>query len=85
MITPRQFVGLLPETFDPDYVERAVRPYLLSAEHVAERPALPLIDLALSKENAAPPHFWGCCTTDGSPTRRPTEPPSSSRPTTSAG
>src|SRR5438445_11960578 len=59
MITPRESVGLLPPAFDPDYIEHAVKPYLLSNEYLGERPALPLIDLALSKEDAAPPHFWG--------------------------
>jgi hypothetical protein len=59
MITPKELVGLLPPTFDPDYVDGAVVPYLQSGQYVGERPALPLIDLALSKENAAPPHFWG--------------------------
>ena len=59
MITPKELVGLLPPTFDPDYIDGAVVPYLLSSQSVGERPALPLIDLALSKENAAPPHFWG--------------------------
>jgi hypothetical protein len=59
MITPKELVGLLPPTFDPDYVEGAVVPYLLSSQYIGERPALPLIDVALSKENAAPPHFWG--------------------------
>jgi cytochrome P450 len=59
MITPKELVGLLPPTFDPDYVDGAVVPYLLSSQSMAERPTLPLIDLALSKENAAPPHFWG--------------------------
>ena len=59
MITPKELVGLLPPTFDPDYVDGAVVPYLLSSQYVAERPALPLVDLALSKGNAAPPHFWG--------------------------
>ncbi|MEU3302198.1 hypothetical protein ABZ729_20545 [Streptomyces sp. NPDC006678] len=59
MSTPHTWVGLLPPTFDPDYIERAVVPYLSSSEYVGERPALPMIDLALSKENAAPPHFWG--------------------------
>ncbi len=59
MITPKEWVGLLPPTFEPDYIERAVVPYLSSGEYVGERPTLPMIDLALSKENAAPPHFWG--------------------------
>jgi cytochrome P450 len=59
MITPNELVGLLPPSFDPDYIDSAVVPYLLSSEYVGERPMLPMIDLALSKENAAPPHFWG--------------------------
>ena len=59
MITPKELVGLLPPTFDPDYIDGAVVPYLLSSQSIGERPVLPLIDLALSKENAAPPHFWG--------------------------
>ena len=59
MITPKELVGLLPPTFDPDYIDGAVVPYLLSSQSIGERPVVPLIDLALSKENAAPPHFWG--------------------------
>jgi hypothetical protein len=59
MITPKELVGLLPPTFEPDYIDGAVVPYLLSGQYIGERPALPMIDLALSKENAAPPHFWG--------------------------
>ncbi|MFJ2379126.1 hypothetical protein ACIOZL_41540 [Streptomyces sp. NPDC087769] len=52
-------VGMLPPTFEPDHIRNAVRPFLLSSQGDGERPMLPLIDLALSKENAAPPHFWG--------------------------
>lgn len=59
MILPTEPAGLLPPAFDPQYVEHAVVPYLLSDQSTGERPALPMIDLALSKENAAPPHFWG--------------------------
>lgn len=60
MYTPREeLVGLFPPTFDSDYIDGAVVPYLLSGTYVGERPALPLIDLTLSKENAIPPHFWG--------------------------
>lgn len=59
MTTPHAWVGLLPPAFDADYIERAVVPYLSSSEYVSERPALPMIDFSLSKENAAPPHFWG--------------------------
>jgi hypothetical protein len=59
MIEPREPVTLLPPTFEQDYIEGAVGPYLLNGEYLAERPALPMIDFALSKENAVPPHFWG--------------------------
>jgi cytochrome P450 len=59
MYTPRGLVGLFPPTFDSDYIDGAVVPYLLSGTYLGERPALPLIDLTLSKENAIPPHFWG--------------------------
>ncbi|MFF3464615.1 hypothetical protein ACWCQN_23405 [Streptomyces sp. NPDC001984] len=40
MSTPHGWVGLLPPSFDPDYIERAVVPYLSSSEYVGERPAL---------------------------------------------
>jgi cytochrome P450 len=59
MIIPREIVGLLPPRFETDYVKGAVEPFLLTSEHLGERPSLPMIDLALSKENAVPPHFWG--------------------------
>jgi cytochrome P450 len=59
MIPPKDMVGLLPPTFEQDYIHGAVEPFRLSGEYIAERPALPMIDLALSKENAAPQHFWG--------------------------
>jgi len=50
---------LLPSTFDPAYVEGAVRPFLLSGAFVGERPLLPLIGLPLSKENAVSAHLFG--------------------------
>src|SRR3954453_23008346 len=56
---PRELLGLLPEAFDFDYINGAVLPFFLSGQYIAERPALPLIDLTLSKENAIPPHLWG--------------------------
>jgi cytochrome P450 len=52
-------VGLLPPTFPRDYVEGAVRPFLLSGRYVGERPTLPMIDLNLSKENATAAHLFG--------------------------
>jgi len=59
VITPKELVGQLPPTFEPDYIDGAVVPFLLSNQYIGERPALPMIDFALSKENAAPAHFWG--------------------------
>jgi sigma-54 dependent transcriptional regulator, acetoin dehydrogenase operon transcriptional activator AcoR len=54
-ITPRADelpIGLMPPTFDVDYVAGAVEPFFLSAGNTGETPTLPMIDLALSKEQA---------------------------------
>ena len=51
--------GLVPDSFDPEYVAGAVAPFLLSGTYVGERPSLPMIDLTLSKEKAVGPHIWG--------------------------
>ncbi|MFF5146704.1 hypothetical protein ACFY6U_44515 [Streptomyces sp. NPDC013157] len=74
MITPKELVGLLPPTFEPEYIDSAVVPFLMSRQITAERPALPMIDLALSKENAAPPHFW-CMLYSGWEPNPPRHPP----------
>jgi hypothetical protein len=61
-ITPREDalpIGLMPPTFDADYVAGAVAPFLLSGSYIGERPSLPMIDLMLSKENAVPIQLWG--------------------------
>ncbi len=52
-------VGLLPATFDVEYVAGAVGPFLLSSSYIGETPSLPMIDLALSKQNAVPAYMWG--------------------------
>ena len=49
----------LPPTFDPAYVQGAVKPFFLSANYQGEPPLLPMIDVALSKEAAIPPHIFG--------------------------
>ncbi|HEX6655798.1 MAG TPA: hypothetical protein VF153_06265, partial [Candidatus Limnocylindria bacterium] len=62
MIIPRDDarpVQMMPPSFDQDYVEGAVKPFLLSGEFVGERPSHPMIDLTLSKEKAVPAHIWG--------------------------
>lgn len=51
--------GMMPTTFDPAYVENAVKPFFLSNKYIGERPLLPLIDLTLSKEAAMLPHLFG--------------------------
>ena len=51
--------GRVPESFDPEYVAGAVEPFLLASTSVGERPALPMIDLTLSKEKAVGAHIWG--------------------------
>jgi cytochrome P450 len=45
--------------FDRDYVEHAIIPFFLTTVVVGERPALPMIDLTFSKENALPYDLWG--------------------------
>ena len=52
-------VGLLPPSFEADYVAGAVEPFLLSGIYIGETPSLPMIDLALSKEKAIPIQLWG--------------------------
>jgi hypothetical protein len=52
-------IGLLPPSFPSDYVAGAVVPYLLSGIFYGETPSVPMIDLALSKEEAVPIQFWG--------------------------
>jgi cytochrome P450 len=49
----------MPSTFDPDYVEGAVKPFFLSTTYQGERLVLPMIDLALSKGAAMPAHLFG--------------------------
>jgi hypothetical protein len=57
-------VGLLPATFDAEYVAGAVAPFLLSSTYMGETPSLPMIDLALSKEKAVPAQLWGAALYD---------------------
>ena len=53
------FRASIPSNFDRAYVENAVVPFFLSSIYQGERPALPMIDLALTKENALPADLWG--------------------------
>jgi len=52
-------VGLLPPTFEAEYVAGVVEPFLLSGIYLGETPSLPMIDLALCKEKAIPIQLWG--------------------------
>jgi cytochrome P450 len=49
----------IPSNFDREYVEHAILPFFLTTVVVGERPALPMIDVTLSKENALPYDLWG--------------------------
>jgi hypothetical protein len=51
--------GLMPPTFDPDYVAGVVAPFMLAARFTGETPSLPMIDLALTKEQAVSVNLWG--------------------------
>lgn len=54
-----RFRASIPSNFDRDYVEHAVIPFFLTSFYEGERPALPMIDVTLSKENALPFDLWG--------------------------
>ncbi|TPM93783.1 hypothetical protein [Mesorhizobium sp. B2-1-3A] len=45
--------------FDPAYIENAILPFFLVSVYQGERAMLPMIDEALSKENALPTYLWG--------------------------
>ena len=51
--------NLVPEYFEDEYVQGALKPFLLGGIYRGERPVLPMIDLALSKEAAIPAHIFG--------------------------
>jgi hypothetical protein len=54
-----RFRASIPSDFDSEYVERAIIPYFLTSIYEGERPALPMIDITLTKENALPTDLWG--------------------------
>ncbi|WP_319428785.1 hypothetical protein [Mycobacterium sp. RTGN5] len=45
--------------FEPDYVDNAIVPFLMNRVTEGGRPVLPMIDVALTKENALPQDLWG--------------------------
>jgi hypothetical protein len=51
--------NLVPDSFEDEYVQGALKPFLLSGIYAGERPVLPMIDLTLSKEAAIPAHIFG--------------------------
>ncbi len=63
-----RFRASIPAHFDRTYVENAVVPFFLTSIYEGERPALPMIDVALSKENALPHDLWGLIYQDWKPT-----------------
>jgi hypothetical protein len=63
-----RFRASIPAYFDRTYVENAVVPFFLTSVYEGERPALPMIDTTLSKENALPHDLWGLIFQDWKPT-----------------
>ena len=63
-----RFRASIPTHFDRTYVENAVVPFFLTSVYEGERPALPMIDVTLSKENALPHDLWGLIYQDWKPT-----------------
>jgi hypothetical protein len=55
--------NVVPEAVEDEgiqaYIQNALEPFLLSGIYAGERPVLPMIDLALSKNNAIPVHIFG--------------------------
>jgi len=39
-------IGVLPPTFEPEYVAHVVAPFMLGGRYTGETPSLPMIDLA---------------------------------------
>jgi outer membrane murein-binding lipoprotein Lpp len=63
-----RFRASIPAHFDRAYVENAVVPFFLTSIYEGERPALPMIDVALTKENALPRDLMGLIYRDWKPT-----------------
>ena len=45
--------------FDADYIDNAIAPFVRNSVFDGQRPVLPMIDVALTKENALPSDLWG--------------------------
>ncbi len=45
--------------FEPAYIENVILPHFLVSVFIGEKSFLPMIDLALTKENALPNDLWG--------------------------
>ena len=54
-----RFRASIPPNFNRDYVEHVVVPFFLTSFYEGERPALPMIYVNFSKENALPFDLWG--------------------------
>jgi hypothetical protein len=59
VLSLERFRASIPSNFDRDYVEHVVVPFFLTSIYEGERPALPMIDVVYSKENALPFDLWG--------------------------
>src|SRR5256885_4108523 len=57
-VVPRLRQELLQD-FDPAYVDNVILPYYQTRIYLGERLSLPMLDTALTKENAMGPQLWG--------------------------
>lgn len=56
-----------PAGFDPEYVEKALLPFVRTTIYAAPVLTLPMIETTFSKQAAIPPHFWGVLYRDWQP------------------
>jgi cytochrome P450 len=63
-----KFRASIPKNFDRAYVENAVVPFFLTSFYEGERPALPMIDVTLTKQDALPSDLWGLIYEEWKPT-----------------
>jgi hypothetical protein len=63
----QRFRATIPANFDRTYVNNAVVPFFLTSIYDGERPTLPMLGVALTKENALPIDLWGLISEDWKP------------------
>jgi hypothetical protein len=62
-----QIPGMMPQAYDPSYVEHVIMPFLHTSFYLSDTPSLPMIGEALSKQYAIPYDLWGLLYDDWEP------------------